>query len=197
MDGMYPVAFVVLSAIVIFNLLLTLALVRKLNSLNPANNMHVGSGLKLGQHVPDFKAQTLDGRDVTLEDYAGRSSVFVVVSPGCTPCREIIPKVDALTPHAQRAGDDIIFLSVGDVESTRELVAEMDIASPVIVVPRLSSTFMDDYKLSGTPSFVRIDRQGKLEATGYPTDLEQWKKIVDRWDSEQAQIPSLALDGGR
>ena len=77
--------------LVLFNLVLTLGLVRRANA-NAGPQPMEEEGLEAGERAPDFTAETLDGEAVTLATYAGRDVAFLFMSPFCGPCREKLPR---------------------------------------------------------------------------------------------------------
>src|SRR5437899_6166907 len=83
--------------VVISNVLLTLALVRRLNQMGTPQTPE--GGLEAGEAAPDFMAQTLGGATVTLADYAGRSVALVFLSTTCQPCRDRLPTLEKLGPQ--------------------------------------------------------------------------------------------------
>src|SRR5262249_23071709 len=68
----------VLWLVVLCNVLLTLALVRRLNHMGTGQPSAMG--LKTGALAPDFTAYTLSGATTTRADFLGRSVALVFVS---------------------------------------------------------------------------------------------------------------------
>ena len=127
------VSMVLLWVVMLFNLLLTLALVRR-TSTQPRSQQK--EWLKAGEKAPDFTAETLDGKPVTLASYAGRPVAFLFMSPSCDPCREHLPGYDALGKIARRAGTQLVYVSTSGLDETRIHVEEFGITLPVIVTPQ-------------------------------------------------------------
>lgn len=177
------VSNVLLWSIVLGNLLLTLAVVRRLSNRGQGS-VEIG-GPKAGQPAPDFTAQTLKGETLSLADYAGRSVALLVVSPACRPCREALPRYEALGPIAQHAGTELVLVSAEDLEQTRRFVEEFRIQLPVIVASRHDNPFVKDYNFSGTPAYCIVDSQGIVISSGWPAfEWGEWKQHVDLWTSE-------------
>jgi peroxiredoxin len=182
------VSSVLLWLVVGLNLLLTLALVRKINSGTPRP-------LKKGQRAPDFTAQTLTGEQVTLASYAGRSVALIAVSPSCGPCREALPRYEALAPKARRAGVELLLVSTAPMAESQAFVEELAIHAPLIVAPEPDNSFMRDYKLAGTPSYCLIDAQGKVQSSGFPSSGE-WQALTETWESHTHRVAELAANAG-
>lgn len=188
MEQALVISSALLWAVVLFNLLLTLAVVRRVNTafedVKPAEN-----GLKEGAQAPDFTAQTLDGETVTLSSLVGKPTAFIFISHGCGPCHEELPNYLALHPKAEQAGARLILVSVGSLESTRELVKEFQIRAPVLVAPENSNSFASDYKMRGTPAYTYVDAQGKIQSAGRPNNnFDTWKRITESWESGNSQL---------
>src|SRR5215208_5806177 len=93
------VSTILLWIIVLLNLLLTLALIRRINERSAGEV--APEPLPVGQTAPDFFAETLQNERVTLANYAGRTLAMVFISPTCSHCRPIIPQVESLGPKAK------------------------------------------------------------------------------------------------
>ena len=169
---------IVLWAVVLCNLVLTLALIRKIN----AGSSSKPTGLAKGQQAPDFRAERLSGENVTLATYAGREVAFVFVSPECGPCDEALPSYKAASIIATHADIDFVLVSTADAELTRRYIEEKAITLPMLVAPQRSNPFMEAYHLSGTPSYCVIDAQGKVQVSGFAIiNLRPWQTLVDSW----------------
>lgn len=191
METVLIVSSVLLWVVVLINLLLTLALVRRVNSgMQQPGAVPALSGLSKGDVAPDFSATTLQGETVTLGTYTGsdRLTAFIVIEPDCGPCREGLPTYKALYPDARRSGVDLVLVSIGEIEATRELAGEFKISMPLIVAPRSENSFFTDYKVRGTPNYCLIDGDGKVLSAGHPfVQSGDWKAIMRTWTSTQSQ----------
>ncbi len=187
------VSSILLWIAVAFNLLLMLALLRRVSR----TSRREVAPLRAGEPAPPFTAQTLSGQSVTLGDYAGRDVAFIFVAPDCQPCRESLPNYQAWRQVAQRSGNDLILVSVADAQKTKAFVDEFRVGVPVLIAPKDSNRFMHDYRISGTPGFCLIDRRGFVQSAGYPQlRSPEWKSLVEGWEQvslQAVQVPS----GGR
>lgn len=174
--------------VVLCNLLLTLALIRRINAGEVAQ---AKGGLKAGERAPDFTAETLGGEKVTLATYAQREVAFIFIAPSCNPCREALPRYDALKIKAAQSGVEIVLVSRGEREQTRALVEEFGIQLPVLIAPESRNPFMENYKLSMTPSYCLINRQGRVQSSGYPNlDGGIWKRFVTAKETSETKKAS-------
>lgn len=200
MSPVLLVTLLVLWVLVLFNMLLTFALLRRVNRMT-ASSMQANTvdRLKVGEPAPDFSAQALDGETVNLSTYAGRRVVFIFVSPTCRPCREALPTYEDLLPKAQRSGTSLILVSVAAAFQTRSFAEELQISIPLLVAPRETNPFMTDYKILGTPSYCSVDERGMVQSVGYPgLNESEWQVMVESWEEEFEMAPEGAVAvGGR
>jgi peroxiredoxin len=180
------VSSVLLWVVVLLNLLLTLALVRRFNALpRPAPPM----GLKAGETAPDFTAQTLSGETVTRATYAGSQVGFVFLSTHCGPCRELLPRFEPLGAKAAQAGVNLLLVIDDELEATRAFAEQYHITLPVLIAPRETNSLMNDYQARSTPSYCLVNAQGKVQSSGYPNfDGEAWKDWLDSWAKQSVPV---------
>ncbi|WP_165423559.1 peroxiredoxin family protein [Ktedonosporobacter rubrisoli] len=178
MESFLLVSSILLWVVVILNLLLTLALIRRVNT-KKESTQSLEVGPPLGSQAPDFSAQTLNDETMTLEQYAGRPTTFVFVSPGCGPCSEFIPSLTTLVPQMRSTGAELVLVSNGTRAETAEMVRELADEVPVLIATRPDNPFFKSYSITLTPSFCSLDEQGLVLATGHPNDSDQqWRRIT-------------------
>lgn len=108
METILIISSILLWVMVLLNMLLTLGLARRIrNAAFP-----LMESLKIGQKAPDFSAPTLQGKTMTLADYAGHPTAFVFISPHCTPCREELPHLRDLAPKAKGFGAELVLVAM-------------------------------------------------------------------------------------
>lgn len=177
------ISLILLWIVVLFNLLLTLAIIRRLN---------MGSrqtGLQQGQLAPDFTAQTLSGESVKLQDYAGHSTAFVFITTSCSPCEKLLPELEALGPQAMRAGVNLVLVSDNQREEIQDYARRNNIHLPVLIAPRRENPFFQNYQIKGTPSYCYIDKQGKVQSVGHPHMTGgEWKALSDDWAKKAISV---------
>ena len=179
METILLISSVLLWIILIFNLLTTFALVKKINQLfsYPSKQLDL---LENGQIAPDFTVETLDGNKVRLNDY-NEEIALVFVSPDCSPCKDEMPRLDILYPKARRAGVELSIVSLADADSTRSYVEELEFKAPVLVAPRRQNSLSDHYKIPDTPSYYVIDKNRKIKSGGFLDD--NWQMLTNSWES--------------
>jgi peroxiredoxin len=188
---------IVVWLVLLGHVLLTFALVRKVNGINQASSnggrpMPPKEFLKVGQPAPDFAAETLGGEPVTLADYASRKVAFLFMSPGCAPCCEAISTLEELQPRAAQAGVSLNLVMTSNREQAQAFVNELAVSLPILVTPS-AGQFKSDYKVGGTPFYCLVNEQGQVEATGFFDDA--WRSLTGQWGRTPHQdgLPTPAI----
>jgi peroxiredoxin len=117
-------------------------------------------GLKAGTLAPGFTLPSLDGPEVSLEDFRGDRLLLVFSAPDCAPCVELSPELASFArDHAGRV--PVLVVSRGGVEENRQKARAAGIDCPVVLQPgwRVSK----DYGTFATPSAFLIDENGVIE----------------------------------
>jgi len=125
--------------------------------------------LKVGQPVPPFEVETLDGRRLRLEDFRGKYVLLDFWATWCGPCVAEIPELKEL--H-ERFGKDkrfaVLSLSLdADKEAPRKFVADRGIAWPQgLLGDPVAGGVQDLYHVEAIPAVFLIGPDGKLVSTG-------------------------------
>jgi peroxiredoxin len=149
--------------IVLADVFLTLALIRRLNRTGQPTTLRVG--LLAGTTAPDFAAQTLQGATKTLADYRGQAAVLIFVSPSCQPCRESLPMLQETAIEAGAGGVEFVLVSNGTLEATRAWNQEADIQIPLLIATQDQNPFFKDYQITSTPTYCLLGADGKIHGS--------------------------------
>lgn len=181
MNQILILSSVMLWTLVLVNLLLTFGLIRRLRA-GTQNLVPVERGLAPGEVAPPFTAQTLDGKTVTLTSYIGQPTAFLFITTTCGPCRDGVPRYEALYQKAAQSGVQLVLVSFDKLLQTQTFVDEFNIRMPVVVAPHDTNSFMEDYKVPGTPTYCLIDQAGNVVHAGFPDfNGGPWKDLVEVW----------------
>jgi hypothetical protein len=176
---MLIVSQVALGMLLVLNLGLTLALIRRVND---GSNTSTLAGLQQGARLPEFTAETLAGRQVSHVDFM-ESAAFIFIAPNCGPCREALPEYVRLSSLAQARGTSLVLVSAGDRDSTESMVGA-DCAVPVLIAPR---EIFDRFLVRGTP-YLTVVKSGKIVSTGLANvNATAWKALVAMWEEGQRE----------
>lgn len=179
------VSMIALWIVVLLNLVLTLALVRRINNSSGASPA-IETGPPVGEKAPDFTATTLTGEKVTLASYTGRATTFLFVASHCQPCHDLIKTLSTL---AHDVSSELTLVLNGSRQEAEELARELEISLPLLLAPRSENTFFETYKISATPSYCSLNAQGVVQATGIPGSGERhWQKLTAAWSRKPEHV---------
>jgi methylamine dehydrogenase accessory protein MauD len=120
------------------------------------------NGLRPGRKAPEFTLPDVNGREVSLRDFAGRRVLLVFMQPGCGPCNDVVPELNRLIP--ERDGVEVVIINRGDPEQNREWARSRGVRFPV-----LSQTGIElsrRYEAYATPFGFVIDERGVIRSRG-------------------------------
>jgi peroxiredoxin len=116
------------------------------------------SGLVEGELAPSFTLQCVNGDQVSLTDFNGRSRVLMFSDLDCAPCNALLSvliEASAHTPDIQ-----ILVVSRGSLEANRGKF--LDLPDKVIVVLQKNWEISRRYATFGTPVAYFIDEEGVI-----------------------------------
>jgi thiol-disulfide isomerase/thioredoxin len=127
-----------------------------------------------GQIAPNFTATTLEGKQVSLEQFKGKKVVWLTFwATWCPYCKKEIP---ALKELHEKYGDkvEVIAINIGvndSVEKSKDYKFEHDLPYDII----FSNEITRQYEVRGTPTQVVIDINGRVvyKGTRVPTDIKE------------------------
>jgi len=112
---------------------------------------------------------TLQGKDVSLDDYAGKPVVVNVWGSWCAPCRAESGK---LTAAAKSLGADVAFLGInvrdpGGTDKSLAFERRFKVGYPSLYDPagRTLLAFHGNVTLASIPSTVVVDSKGRVAAS--------------------------------
>lgn len=189
MSQVLVASIVLLWIVVLGNLVLTLALVRRLSGGGAADGQAVSAaGLEAGQRAPDFTARWVDGGEVRRDDFRGREVAFIFIAPGCVPCEELVPRLEAIAPDVARAGAELVVVCAADVEPALDLARRVSLTLPLISAPRDANPFLQDYRVGVTPHYCVVSTEGVVRDSGIPNErFARWRELAAFWKARAAE----------
>ncbi|MFV0389146.1 MAG: TlpA family protein disulfide reductase [Pyrinomonadaceae bacterium] len=119
--------------------------------------------IETGDAIKGFEANTLDGRIVNINfGKSGVQSVLLYFQPSCGFCKKQMPNWKTLIDNAEPSRFRIKLITAdSNVDSVRNYLSEYGINEQDALI--VSSDFVKDVNLNGTPTTVVLDSEGKVE----------------------------------
>jgi peroxiredoxin len=152
----------ILWILVIFNLLITLQLIR---IIAPDVWMRNSPKLKIGLLAPKFAAELSNGESVGLSTFLGQPLLLVFISLQCSSCLEKLSDLQNLEPIIKRIGIRLYLVCDADRHKVQILTNEFGITLPVLLAEK-SNPIWREYKVNGIPFYCFIDERSRVQATG-------------------------------
>jgi peroxiredoxin len=134
------------------------------------DSLDAPAGPGVGRQAPDLRLESLDGRQVSLADYAGQVVLLNFWATWCPPCKEEIPAIEKA--YQAHRDDGFVVLGINDGEASeviRAFADELGITYPVLIDKR--GDVAAQYRRRGLPLTVIVDRDGVIQVRheGYLT----------------------------
>lgn len=138
----------------------------------------------IGSQAPGFTLEDLSGKEVSLEDFEGKTVLLNFWATWCPPCRKEIPDLINLYKNQQENDIVVIGLSVDKRVSEAQLkkfVSEYEINYPVL--DGSDAKIDADYGgIRGIPTTFLIDKKGQIRHKWVgPRTREQFMNEVKKY----------------
>lgn len=153
--------------------------------------------INLNEEAPDFRGETLDGKQFKLSDHRGRFVLVFFWDSSCGVCASEMPGI-ARAYEKYRHSGDLLVIGVSldkDPETVRKYLKRAKASWPQIVGgPGDQNDIARKYHVGGVPATFLIDRQGKVLAKDVraalliPT-LERHLKAAEERKTDSSETP--------
>lgn len=133
----------------------------------------------------NFTYTDIKGNKVSLGDFRGKVVYLDFWATWCAPCRAELPYLKKVEEHYE-GNDNVVFIGIStdkpaDKEKWAKMVREEKLPG-VQLFAGGPDRAPEEYKISGIPRFILIDRQGKVVAADAPrpSSGEMLIKAIDK-----------------
>lgn len=175
MNSLAVAAAALITVLLLLDLLLTVAVIRRLRDHTSRLGVLEAtpvrrSGPVRGAAFPEFSARTVDGVAVDHGQFGKGQVLIGIFASSCGSCRVHMPEFLQIAKELPR--ERVLVLVLGDPDEGDDLVRSARTASRVIVDPE-ASQITTGLNLPGVPMFLALDN-GRITAVGTETaDVEK------------------------
>lgn len=135
----------------------------------------------VGDKVPRFALQALDGTEIGSKELAGNVTVVDFWATWCQPCIKEIPEYNALYQKFREEKFRMVGITLdsGDAESIKPFVTQLNIEYPIYLGDELVKSEFGGIQVYPT-TFI-LDQEGKIQRKylgSRPGKVEEIAKIV-------------------
>jgi peroxiredoxin len=136
---------------------------------------HNAPSVLMGKPAPAFAIQSLEGREISLGDYRGKTLVVTFWASWCGPCRLEMPVLARFyrQQHKPTSDFEILAISTDDAKDAAESAAK-SLKIPFAVGLDADNRVADSYHVDAIPTLFVADKTGKIiySNTGYEMTLD-------------------------
>lgn len=142
---------------------------------------------ELPRPAPDFTVAALDGRPLSLQDFAGKVVLLDFWATWCKPCLETMPGLQQLYDAHHDQGLVILGVSIDEDEDrrkkVRKFIEKLGVSYP-IALDTQNIPAWHTFKVKAIPAMFLIDRAGRI--------VQQWSGVIEHDEVETAVARIMA-----
>jgi len=172
MSPVLVAALVLLGLLIVLNLVLTAAVIRKLRHHDELLRDFDGSSVPsvlprvaAGDLVPDFTTTATDGQ-LTQADLLTAPTLIAFAAPGCGGCEAARPQLIELLDARRQRGEEGIVVIADDEGDGGTLVGEFSAHARVVVEHPGDGAIHQALGVAMYPNYVLVDADGRVAKVG-------------------------------
>ena len=124
--------------------------------------------------APAVIMETLDGHDISLQDYANKIVLIDFWATWCKPCRKMMPEMQKLYDSYADQNFVVLGISIDEdkdrIKKIRKITDELNISYPILVDTKTQPAW-HQFKVKAIPAMFLIDKEGQI--------VTQWTGKID------------------
>ncbi|MCH7904018.1 MAG: TlpA family protein disulfide reductase [Armatimonadetes bacterium] len=137
----------------------------------------------VGKKIPEWTMTSIDGEEFSSKDLKGRVVLVDFWASWCPPCRTASPFMQELHERYGDQGLVVIGANTGEDAEGVAATAYRDEHGYSYVITHDNQKLVDEWGVEGLPTFVFIDRDGKIDTVevGFgPPSKKQFEKTIEK-----------------
>ncbi|MCP8968715.1 thiol-disulfide oxidoreductase ResA [Ectobacillus ponti] len=135
----------------------------------------------IGSAAPNFKAVTMDGKEISLRDLRGKGVFLNFWGTWCKPCEKEMPYMNELYSVYKDKGVEIVALNADETEiAVKNFAAQYGLKFPIAIDK--GQEILTTYGVVPLPTSFLIDKNGKvvdiIKGTQTKEQIEAYMKKI-------------------
>ena len=149
-----------------------------LQVITPAQTEDKAAYTKVGQEVPAFSVQTLDGKTIDIAQLKGKVVLINFFATWCPPCMNEMPRVEKEIWQKFK-GKDLVVLAIGREHSKEDLVKfNKEKGFTFSIAPDPKRGVYSLFAKELIPRNYLIDKNGKIVMQGSGYGAKEFDKLI-------------------
>lgn len=142
----------------------------------PGDKSAASNEIAAGRDAPIFSYQDFAGKQYDLKQFRGKYVLLDFWETWCGHCIVSFPAVKDLYQTFRSKGFEVLGVTTENQSRIPALIRANNLDYPNL---RADRAILENYRVSARPTYVLIDREGKVAAYSHG-DLEQIRKLLER-----------------
>jgi peroxiredoxin len=124
-------------------------------------------------NAPDFTLEDLSGTSVSLSDFLGKGSIFIIfTTTWCPHCITVIPDLKQVYHDFKDKGLQVLAVYIKERDSKLSAF-KVKHSIPYRILSDTDAAIAALYDIKGVPTFILLDKNGHIRYRGYniPRDM--------------------------
>jgi cytochrome c biogenesis protein CcmG, thiol:disulfide interchange protein DsbE len=178
MTVIFYVSYVLLWAVVVFQSLVLLGIVRLVRhpaSTGGSDVAVTSTGALIGEPAPSFRAVDIDGNRFDTTSLPATLNALLFVTPDCVTCMASLEELNGLR---ERVDGSLAVVCRGTADECRRVRELYELDDQIPVVVDSAHDVSDAFEVLGTPTAVLIGGNGRIRSYGHPMDKDDFLRLI-------------------
>ena len=136
------------------------------------------AALTAGTSAPDFKLQTVDGKQFSLRDALAKGpAVAAFFKISCPICQYAFPFIERIYKAHGEKNVTIVGVSQNDKKDTARFIKEYGVTFPILLDDTNAYPVSNAYGLTNVPTVFWIGQDGEIEISSVGWDRKEIEQI--------------------
>jgi peroxiredoxin len=152
--------------------------------------------VKIGQQIPDFRMETIDGKTVKMADLKGKVVMLQFTASWCSVCRKEMPHIEADIWQKYKNNKDFALYGIDldePVEKVQEFAKQIPVTYQLALDPKGEIFYRFAEKGAGVTRNVIVDKTGKIV---FMTRLYKEEEFSEMKKVIGSLLPTSSKGGG-